>query len=503
MQRKNNRLQSDLLLWIGVLLCSIPLLTGWYSQKKTQNVLATYEQVLEQTTGDEIEQLRNQADEYNKKLWAESKGVREQSEPDQMEEYEGLLNAEKIQTGMMCVLEIPSIDLRLPVYHGTSEAVLKEGVGHLMDSSLPIGGENTHCVMTGHRGLASARLFTRLDELKEGDEFFLEVLGEKLAYKVEEINVILPEEVESLEIRPGEDLVSLVTCTPYGINTHRLVITGKRVVYEEKKEEKIKKKRPSVREMIFTMIPILFLVYVEIERIKRKREIVREREKETETRKGNVSTTGERKAGDKKERCKRRQNGKIKCGILLLICFLVVAVKTPAFAETETGNIEICIADTGEQIKREGVTFQYSKVASFVDGAYEMEKRYEDKGVDLNEVRYAREQEELARTLSKYHYSDGLCRTDCDGKATLTNLREGVYLIYVEDESEYEVQPVLVQLPKWEEDKGAMNWNVRVCPKQTIREEAAKTGDSQQAGAWAILCLGAGILILLLAVKKD
>lgn len=235
---------------------------------------------------------------------------------------------------------------------------------------------------------------------------------------------------------------------------------------------------------------------------------MREREKETETRKGNVSTTGERnvkerKAGDKKERCKRRQNGKIKCGILLLICFLVVAVKTPAFAETETGNIEICIADTGEQIKREGVTFQYSKVASLVDGAYEMEKRYEDKGVDLNEVRYAREQEELARTLSKYHYSDGLCRTDCDGKATLTNLREGVYLIYVEDESEYEVQPVLVQLPKWEEDKGAMNWNVRVCPKQTIREEAAKTGDSQQAGAWAMLCFGAGILILLLAVKKD
>ena len=148
---------------------------------------------------------------------------------------------------------------------------------------------------------------------------------------------------------------------------------------------------------------------------------MREREKETETRKGNVSTTGERnvkerKAGDKKERCKRRQNGKIKCGILLLlICFLVVAVKNPAFAETETGNIEICIEDTGEQIKREGVTLQYSKVASLVDGAYEMAKRFEDKGVDLNEVRYARDQEELARTLSIYHYSDGLCRTDCDG----------------------------------------------------------------------------------------
>ena len=141
-----------------------------------------------------------------------------------------------------------------------------------MDSSLPIGGENTHCVMTGHRGLASARLFTRLDELKEGDAFFLEVLGEKLAYKVEEINVILPEDAESLGIRQGEDLVSLVTCTPYGINTHRLVVTGKRVVYEENKEEEIKKKRPSVRERIFTMIPIIFLAYVVVERIKRKRE---------------------------------------------------------------------------------------------------------------------------------------------------------------------------------------------------------------------------------------
>lgn len=236
---------------------------------------------------------------------------------------------------------------------------------------------------------------------------------------------------------------------------------------------------------------------------------MREREKETEIRNGNVSITGEknakeRKAGDKKERCKRRQKGKSRCGMLLLLmCFLVAAVKHPVFAETETGNIEICIEDTGERVKREGVTFQYSKVASLVDGSYEMEKRYEDKGVDLNEVRYAREQEELARTLSKYHYSDGLCRTDCDGKATLTNLRAGVYLIYVEEESEYEVQPVLVQLPKWEEDKGAMNWNVRVCPKQTIREEAAKTGDSQQAGAWAMLCLGAGILILLFAVKKE
>lgn len=491
-------------------MCSVPLLTSWYSQKKTQNVLATYEQVVEQATGEEIEQLRNQADEYNKKLWAESKGVREQSEPEQMEEYESLLNAEKMQTGMMCVLEIPLIDLRLPVYHGTSEAVLKEGVGHLMDSSLPIGGENTHCVMTGHRGLASARLFTRLDELKEGDAFFLEVLGEKLAYKVEEINVILPEEVESLEIRPGEDLVSLVTCTPYGINTHRLVITGKRVVYEEKKEEEIKKKLPSVREMIFTTIPIFFLAYVVIERIKRKREKrncegKRKRNRNQKRKcKHYRRKKRKRKAGDKKERYKRRQKGKIRCGILLLlICFLVASVKHPVFAETETGNIEICIEDTGERVKREGVTFQYSKVASLVDGSYEMEKRYEDKSMDLNEVRYAREQEELARTLSKYHYSDGLCRTDSDGKATLTNLRAGVYLIYVEEESEYEVQPVLVQLPKWEEDKRAMNWDVRVCPKQTIREEAAKTGDSQQAGAWAMLCLGAGILILLLAVKKD
>ena len=135
----------------------------------------------------------------------------------------------------MGILDIPKIDLRLPIYHTTEEEVLKDGVGHFVGSSLPVGGADTHCILSGHRGLPSAELFTNLDQLAEGDAFFLEVLNEKLEYEVDQILTVLPEEVESLNIVPGEDHVTLVTCTPYGINTHRLLVRGKRV-FEDGKE---------------------------------------------------------------------------------------------------------------------------------------------------------------------------------------------------------------------------------------------------------------------------
>ena len=222
-----------------------------------------------------LEEMLEKAREYNEKLASShvvltdpfsgetNGGISEK-------EYYQLLNLDN--TGVMCSLEIPSIDVDLPVYHGTSNSVLEKGVGHLEGTSLPVGGKDTHAVFTGHTGLNKAKLFTDLTELQKGDQFYIRVLDKILAYEVCRIDVVLPEDTSKLSVVDGQDLVTLVTCTPYGINTHRLVITGKRVVYEEKKEEEIKKKRPSVREMIFTMIPILFLVYVVIERIKRKRE---------------------------------------------------------------------------------------------------------------------------------------------------------------------------------------------------------------------------------------
>lgn len=269
---KRKRWQSDILLWIGIALCICPLLIGCYSQKKTQSVLATYEQVVDQTKKEELVRLRKQAEKYNEKLWKQSEGLWSQDGEEEQEEYQSLINPEGKENGVMGVVEIPSISVRLPIYHGTEEEVLKEGAGHLTGSSLPIGGKNTHCVLTGHRGLASARLFTRLDELRQGDKFFLEVLGEKLVYQVEKIQVIRPEETKCLEIRAQEDLVSLVTCTPYGINTHRLVITGKRLPQKEQKEKEEKKKIPSVRELLFTGIPLVYFVSVCAGKIKRKRE---------------------------------------------------------------------------------------------------------------------------------------------------------------------------------------------------------------------------------------
>ena len=129
----------------------------------------------------------------------------------------------------MAYVEIPAIDCSLPIYHGTDEEVLQTAVGHLEGSSLPVGGEGTHCVLSGHRGLPSAKLFTNLDQVREGDVFLLWVLNEKLTYQVDQIRTVLPEEMEDLELVAGKDYCTLVTCTPYGVNTHRLLVRGSRV----------------------------------------------------------------------------------------------------------------------------------------------------------------------------------------------------------------------------------------------------------------------------------
>lgn len=146
-------------------------------------------------------------------------------------EYEGLLNLGG--NGMMGYVDIPSIGVSLPIYHYTTDEVLAKGVGHLYGTSLPVGGENTHSVITGHRGLPSSKLFTDLDKVKVGDTFSLYVLGEELDYQVDEIDIVLPDEISSLSIVPGEDLVTLVTCTPYGVNTHRLLVRGHRITKTE------------------------------------------------------------------------------------------------------------------------------------------------------------------------------------------------------------------------------------------------------------------------------
>ena len=183
--------------------------------------------------------------------------------------------------GLMGSIEIPKLNLTLAIYHGLSTEVLEKGVGHVEGTSLPIGGASTHAVLAGHRGLPSAKIFTDLDQMKNGDIFLIHVLGKTLAYKVDQIKTVLPEESSELDIIEGEDHVTLVTCTPYGVNTHRLLIRGIRTEYvepEEKAEEtpiqQIAKVDP-VKIMIIglvAMVIMIIIVYIVIRRKNRKTE---------------------------------------------------------------------------------------------------------------------------------------------------------------------------------------------------------------------------------------
>ena len=150
-------------------------------------------------------------------------------------DYNNILNVNG--DGMMGFIDIPKINVYLPVYHGTSKVVLESGIGHLEGSSLPVGGENTHTVLSGHTGLSTKKLFTDLTEIKDGDLFFLHILGDVLAYKVISVDVVEPEDTTLLSIQKDKDLATLITCTPYGVNTHRLLVTGERTEYNEKVQE--------------------------------------------------------------------------------------------------------------------------------------------------------------------------------------------------------------------------------------------------------------------------
>lgn len=171
------------------------------------------------------------------------------------------------ESGVMGALEIPKISLYLPIYHGTSQEVLEKGIGHLEGSSIPIGGKNMHAVLTGHRGLPSAELFSNLDQLERDDEFYIHIFGETLAYRVFHVETVKPEETGHLAIARGRDRVTLVTCTPYGINTHRLLVHAKRVPYKEKENTNSQKDtlwKWLMKEKVFlisTGVLVFFIIY--------------------------------------------------------------------------------------------------------------------------------------------------------------------------------------------------------------------------------------------------
>ena len=243
MKKKTGNLVIGIIFLAGLSLLLYPFVANQWNNYRQKQLISGYEQVVsdkEAAEGIDYDAERKKAEDYNEALLPcvlpDSFALAESSGVDPV--YMNTLNIAGDE--MMGSVEIPKINIKIPIYHTTEEDVLNKGAGHLEGSSLPVGGANTHAVISAHRGLPSASLFTDLDQMKVGDHFLLHVLDETLCYEVDKISVVKPEDTSALAVEDGQDLVTLLTCTPYGVNTERLLVRGHRVPYveEEVKEEK-------------------------------------------------------------------------------------------------------------------------------------------------------------------------------------------------------------------------------------------------------------------------
>lgn len=253
-----------LLIAFSVLL--YPTVSNYLYEKNGARVISSYDENAVRLSESEKQAMLEAARQYNRELLGNIELLAPFS-PLKKEvdaRYQSLLNTN--EAGMMGYIRIPKIDVELPIYHGTEERILQSGVGHFEGTSLPVGGESSHTVLTGHRGLPSKLLFTDLDQMKAGDIFYLKILGETFAYKIDQILTVLPENTKALTIEPGKDYATLVTCTPYAVNTHRLLVRGSRIPYEEAvrqvPDEKITPTLPFQVKVLLAAIGVLVLIFI-------------------------------------------------------------------------------------------------------------------------------------------------------------------------------------------------------------------------------------------------
>ncbi|MGN0631801.1 MAG: class C sortase [Ruminococcus sp.] len=213
-----------IIMLVGLSVMLYPSVSDWWNSRVQSYAIASYDAAVEQIDDNHYDEILNAAHQYNQALLQAGNPI---YNPDCVPGYNETLNISG--TGIMGYITIPDIRVQLPIYHGTSEEVLNVAAGHLHGTSLPVGGEGTHCVISAHRGLPSARLFSDLDQLCTGDTFTITILDEILTYEVEEINIVLPNEVNKIAPVPGKDYVTLMTCTPYGVNSHRLLVRAHRI----------------------------------------------------------------------------------------------------------------------------------------------------------------------------------------------------------------------------------------------------------------------------------
>lgn len=261
MRKKSGKISTIILiiiLLVGLSVMLYPIISNWWNTREQRRAIENYKAIIYEMDSDETERLLAEAHDYNEQL----AGIYAPFiNYEQISGYEDILNVSG--TGIMGYITIPVIHAEFPIYHGTSEEVLNVAAGHLQGSSIPVGGKNTHAVISAHRGLPSAKLFTDLDKMVVGDTFTITILDEVLTYEVEEILIVKPEEVDKLAIIPNKDYVTLMTCTPYGVNTHRLLLRSHRIetVYDET-EVKIKVNPDATQVDPMLVVPIIFTVFV-------------------------------------------------------------------------------------------------------------------------------------------------------------------------------------------------------------------------------------------------
>jgi len=251
-----------LMMIIGLSLLLYPTFSDWWNSRVQSQAIASYTEQIIKMDNDEYREIWESAKTYNRSLLDRDNTYLLTEE--QRAAYDNELNF--ASNGVMGYVEIPKIEVFLPIYHGTDETILSVAIGHLEWTSLPTGGVSTHCVVSGHRGLPSARLFTDLDQMAVGDYFLLHVLDETLTYEVDQIRIVEPQETEELLIQEGKDLCTLVTCTPYGVNSHRLLVRGHRVDNLEKAQEvRITADAVIIEKMVvvpFVLAPILLIMLI-------------------------------------------------------------------------------------------------------------------------------------------------------------------------------------------------------------------------------------------------
>ncbi len=239
-----------LMLFLGIGILTYPFISNFLHEKKQDTIATNYDKTVENMGQEKKDKLLEEAKKYNENL-SGSAVLTDPFDPAALkkenEEYHQILNENA--DGVMGYLEIPRIKCYEAIYHGTDDAILQKGIGHLANTSFPIGGEGTHAVLSGHTGLPDAELFTNLAQMKKDDIFYIHVLGNVLAYQVDQIKVVLPSETDDLKIVAGKDYVTLVTCTPYGINSHRLLVRGVRVANDQNvKQQAEKQKKDGMEE---------------------------------------------------------------------------------------------------------------------------------------------------------------------------------------------------------------------------------------------------------------